>query len=1164
LTCPYFNTYPTKQTVSTLSGQSISTISLVPGIISQGLSTQKRFFPYTLTQTETDHLTGIVSIIENLGFDNYGNPKYVRKTNGSVIENDTINYIQKGSWCSNKIESIIINRKQGSESESRKKEYLYDAKGNLTKETIDPNNINQVTVNYTDYDGYGHPKKITTTANGISRSETLTYTSSGRFLKTRKNDQLNETTTYNYDETKGLLIGEVTRLGTTSYQYDSFGRLILTTYPDGIKTAGALQWAGNLSGKPSGAKYYSYTETSGQPPVTVWYDGFDREIRKESYGLNMKKIWTDTEYNSKGQVYRVSKPYFTTDAKTWAATHTYDSYGRLQTTVTPMGTTSYVYSGLTTTITSPSDTKETVLNSAGRIASQKINGKKVSFTYYASGLVKNTTPEGGQAIAVEYNLQGKRVKLIDPDAGTITSEYDGWGQLKWEKQAIHSTAQITTEYNYLPSGLLNYQLRNGERTNYGYDNLYRLKWTSIAGKHAQGFDYDQRDRIIQIRDTVENSKVFVRKTEYDALGRVSRETHPDGYYVDNLYDKYSYLKQIKDPGGTLVWQAKESNARGQLTKTQSGSKETVFGFDSRGFPTSIVTSGITNLVYSFNTKGNLYSRQDSIAGYKEIFLYDSMNRLYNWNIRNSSNVSLSSQSIGYNSTTGNIQTKSDLGNYTMNYEGTRPHALTSIAGAPSVIPSVAQAITYTDFKKVKTVAEGSNSLTIAYGVDEQRVKTVLNKNGTSLTRYYMGNYEEEIVGNNIRKIHYLCGGNGLAAVRIQSAGKDTLYYAHTDYQGSLTALSLSNGTVVERYAYDPWGKRRNPNNWTQTDTRTTFLFHRGYTMHEHLSEFNLINMNGRVYDPLTAMFFSPDPYLQAPENWLNYNRYGYALNNPFLYTDPDGESLFLVALGIYCLFFTDFGYDLQKLVSPVAIKIDLRLGSNQRGIGIDASIGIPQALPLSYRVHGGATYYWKNEDLIGNDMSGWETRYGSEWGISAYMLGAPIAYTYSGTTFNSKWSGKQTTNLMTLGNPLFNVKYENDMKPTGIFKHIPLVPKGDGDKYRTAAAQINIGPFGIGTNIITGDAGPDRTDPRYHPEIDGHETYVANNGYNPNSHRMGTFYFRIGPFRFGKNSENTRKIFQNQFAHDFLTRGGSKWFEVLDLKPRWYWGFGYSGGGTLW
>ncbi len=48
-------------------------------------------------------------------------------------------------------------------------------------------------------------------------------------------------------------------------------------------------------------------------------------------------------------------------------------------------------------------------------------------------------------------------------------------------------------------------------------------------------------------------------------------------------------------------------------------------------------------------------------------------------------------------------------------------------------------------------------------------------------------------------------------------------------------------------------------------------------------------MNGRVYDPLTAQFYSPDPYVQAPGDWLNYNRYTYAFGNPFRYTDPSGE-----------------------------------------------------------------------------------------------------------------------------------------------------------------------------------------------------------------------------------------------------------------------------------
>ena len=94
--------------------------------------------------------------------------------------------------------------------------------------------------------------------------------------------------------------------------------------------------------------------------------------------------------------------------------------------------------------------------------------------------------------------------------------------------------------------------------------------------------------------------------------------------------------------------------------------------------------------------------------------------------------------------------------------------------------------------------------------------------------------------------------------------------------------------MVEKYAYDPWGARRNPTDWTQKDTRTSFITNRGYTGHEHLEAFGIINMNGRVYDPLTAMFFSPDPFIQAPGNWLNYNRYGYCMNNPTGYIDPSG------------------------------------------------------------------------------------------------------------------------------------------------------------------------------------------------------------------------------------------------------------------------------------
>ena len=107
------------------------------------------------------------------------------------------------------------------------------------------------------------------------------------------------------------------------------------------------------------------------------------------------------------------------------------------------------------------------------------------------------------------------------------------------------------------------------------------------------------------------------------------------------------------------------------------------------------------------------------------------------------------------------------------------------------------------------------------------------------------------------------------------------------------------------------GRRRNPANRTYTGLASTHQIDRGYTGHEHLDAFGLINMpacrsngegrpvyrsfsegrNGRMYDPLLGRFLSPDKFVQAPGNTQNYNSYSYCLNNPLKYTDPSGYIL---------------------------------------------------------------------------------------------------------------------------------------------------------------------------------------------------------------------------------------------------------------------------------
>jgi len=104
------------------------------------------------------------------------------------------------------------------------------------------------------------------------------------------------------------------------------------------------------------------------------------------------------------------------------------------------------------------------------------------------------------------------------------------------------------------------------------------------------------------------------------------------------------------------------------------------------------------------------------------------------------------------------------------------------------------------------------------------------------------------------------------------------------------------------------GRRRNPTDWTYNNIPQTHLFDRGFTGHslsrhevvgKHLDNFDLINMNGRVYDPWLGRFLSPDNFVQSATYSQNFNPYSYALNNPLKYTDPSGEFWnFVIGAGI--------------------------------------------------------------------------------------------------------------------------------------------------------------------------------------------------------------------------------------------------------------------------
>ncbi|MBN8487531.1 MAG: RHS repeat-associated core domain-containing protein, partial [Burkholderiales bacterium] len=119
-------------------------------------------------------------------------------------------------------------------------------------------------------------------------------------------------------------------------------------------------------------------------------------------------------------------------------------------------------------------------------------------------------------------------------------------------------------------------------------------------------------------------------------------------------------------------------------------------------------------------------------------------------------------------------------------------------------------------------------------------------------------------------------------------------FFHSDAHGSLLAVSSPSGSLLQRFAYDAWGRRRKLNgsddSWTTLGSSNLWnpFGHFGYTGHEHIDQLGLIHMGARVYDPIVARMTSADPTVPDAKDVQAFNRYSYVLNNALKYVDPTG------------------------------------------------------------------------------------------------------------------------------------------------------------------------------------------------------------------------------------------------------------------------------------
>ncbi len=575
---------------------------------------------------------------------------------------------------------------------------------------------------------------------------------------------------------------------------------------------------------------------------------------------------------------------------------------------------SFSYNGLTVSTTDPlnhTSSKTYDLN-GNLVKSTDALGNDVTFKYDVNG--KCTETAGPRTtIRVEYDKLGNKTKLEDPDLGTIEYEYNSFGELTSQTDSYGETT-----FEYDQGGRLLQECR----PDFTYTHTYDTDWngTLAASTCSNGmshtYSYDNYCRIEGEQETI-LGETFTTSYTYNDINKIDVITYPSGFQVKNNYSADGYLLSVttNDSNRRAYWTAGESNARGQLESEAFGNGVTVSTlYNNTGTIQRTSAQGLFNKSYTYDAVNNLLSRTDDMRSMTETFEYDELNRL----TRVYDNQA-HDEVINYDDA-GNIIFKTGVGN--ISYEdGT--NRISSVSGGLPIWDN----ISYTSFNKITNVNRKNSlnsiitikNLILEYGADKtrkvercQEIKRRVSAANPSShvknlkTKYYVGNLYEKIVTDaDIREINYIfADGKTVAFFETSERNDDRVLYLHRDHLGSIMAFTDEEGDIDEELSYDAWGRRRDVETWEYSSFSNSDIagYDRGFTGHEHIDMFSMVNMDGRMYDPVVGRFLSPDPYIQMPDFTQSLNRYAYCINNPLSLTDPTGYNwfgdFFAVAVGI--------------------------------------------------------------------------------------------------------------------------------------------------------------------------------------------------------------------------------------------------------------------------
>ncbi|TYT26164.1 hypothetical protein FZO89_07765 [Luteimonas viscosa] len=522
-----------------------------------------------------------------------------------------------------------------------------------------------------------------------------------------------------------------------------------------------------------------------------------------------------------------------------------------------------------------------------------------------------------------YNAYQELCRSVEPETGATVMGYDGAGNLTWSASGLPAGTACHTTGNTTAI-----TARKAVRT---YDGRNRLKTLTFPGDGLgnQTWTYyaDGLPNAVTTRNDTAGAQQTVNSYTYNRRRLLSRESLKLGtvftWPVDYAYNGNGHLASLTWHGLAVNY---APNALGQPTQAgtyatgvtyhpNGGIKEFTYGNaikhtltqNARGLPDtscdfygSCGASAFLNDGYDYDQNGNVSAISDGRTGNRgnRTMTYDVLDRLTKVVSGNgTSNPMFGTATYAYDALDNLTRVHVTGGNHARNHYYCYDTATWRLTNVKTGSCSGATVIglgydvqgnlanksgrTYAfDFGNRLRSNSGSPASTYAYDGHGRRV---LDQVGTGKKyTHYLQDGRLSMTGDDrsgkVAEYIYLQGS--LVAIRERDVATNvyTTKYQHTDALGSPVAITNQSRTVLERTDYEPYGR---PNRaWRDGP---------GYTGHVEDAATQLSYMQQRYYDPSIGRFLSVDPVTASGHTGDNFNRYWYADDNPYRFTDPDGR-----------------------------------------------------------------------------------------------------------------------------------------------------------------------------------------------------------------------------------------------------------------------------------